>query len=195
MANSRIATSSIVQGFPKSRSMLAGNTATTGLFDSIATVTVGSGGSAYIEFTSIPSTYSRLQIRGIYRNNNSGDDSVGVRFNSDTGTNYSQRGLYSGGASVGNFNTANSSDITIWSLSANASTFGISVMDIIDYSDTNKYKTLHSLTGYDQNGSGYILLQGGNWRSTSAITTIRITPRVGTFQQYTQVALYGIKGA
>ena len=43
----------------------------TGSYESIATVTVGSGGSSYIEFTSIPGTYTHLQIRGILRNTGS----------------------------------------------------------------------------------------------------------------------------
>ncbi len=68
MAVSRVKTSSILQGFPKSRSLLAGNayfqpTA----YESIATTTVGAGGTSTITFSSIPSTYTHLQIRGIGR--------------------------------------------------------------------------------------------------------------------------------
>ena len=164
-------------------------------YESIATVTVGSGGAANVEFTSIPATYTHLQIRGIYRNNNSADDSVGLQFNSDTGSNYSQHGLYGNGSSAGSYGSANTTDITIWPLSAVANTFGTAIIDILDYKDTNKYKTVRSLTGYDNNGSGFVLLQSGSWRSTSAISSIQITTRVGTFQQYTNVALYGIKVA
>jgi len=73
MATSRASNSSILQGFPKSRSLLAGNTAyIPGDFQSISTVTVGAGGSSSITFNSIPSTYSHLQIRALSRSQRSG---------------------------------------------------------------------------------------------------------------------------
>jgi hypothetical protein len=68
------------------------------------------------------------------------------------------------------------------------------ICDVLDYANTNKFKTLRSLTGNDRNGSGSIWLDSGLWRSTSAITSIKFT--TGTaFAQYSQFALYGIKGA
>ena len=63
-----------------------------GDFESIATTTVGSGGIADVTFSSIPATYTHLQLRGIARTNraDSNQDAVVVRFNSDTGNNYSR---------------------------------------------------------------------------------------------------------
>jgi hypothetical protein len=77
--------------------------------------------------------------------------------------------------------------------------YSASIIDILDYANTNKYKTYRALTGIDKNGSGSIQLTSGVWRNTTAITSITITPQSNTsptnqFQQYSQFALYGIKG-
>ena len=56
-------------------------------YESIATVSVGSGGAANVEFTSIPGTYTHLQIRAIGQTAGSGQF-VKMQMNSDTTTNY-----------------------------------------------------------------------------------------------------------
>jgi len=61
----------------------------TGAMFPLGMVQVGSGGSATISFTSIPSTYKHLQIRGIARNTSgSGFNKMNIRFNSDSGSVY-----------------------------------------------------------------------------------------------------------
>jgi hypothetical protein len=79
--------------------------------------------------------------------------------------------------------------------SSTASIFGVAVCDILDYTNTNKYKTVRSLSGHDQNGSGYVTLMSGSWRNTAAITSITILRDSGgaNLTQYSQFALYGIK--
>jgi hypothetical protein len=169
-------------------------------FESIATVTVGAGGASTIDFTSIPSTYQHLQIRGIGRNTRAGatEDRANIRFNSDTGSNYAFHGLYGNGSSA--LTDALSSRTSceyvfvFTAAAAAANTFGAAVVDILDYANTNKNKTLRSLNGYDLNGSGSIYLTSGLWQNTAAITSISIIPANGTFPQYTSYALYGIKG-
>jgi len=76
-----------------------------------------------------------------------------------------------------------------------ASVFAAYVIDILDYANTNKYKTSRNLAGYDNNSGGRVSLNSGNWRNTNAITSITLTCRSDNFQQYSQFALYGIKGA
>jgi len=70
-----------------------------------------------------------------------------------------------------------------------------SVIDILDYANANKYKTIRSLSGTDYNNSnGRLFYSSGNWRSTSAVTTITLTNDSGTnFTQYSSFALYGVK--
>ena len=178
-----------------------GVAASTNSYESIATTTVGAGGTSTITFSSIPSTYKHLQIRAISRTNR-GDtnDFMTVRFNSDTGTNYAYHSLYGNGASAGAADTGTSTG-TPWSGvtaggNATASIFGAVIWDVLDYQNTNKYKTLRLLSGTDQNGTtGRIYFQSNLWQSTSAISTVTIIPTFGSsFSQYSHFALYGIKG-
>ena len=138
-------------------SFLAGNPAVQFTsYESIATVTVGSGGSATVSFTSIPATYAHLQIRGIARttavNNNT---NIETQFNSDTSANYTQHELYGAGTSAVAFGAANTTNIigAVGSpQSATSGIFGAFVIDILDYADTNKYMHVASESGIANSG-------------------------------------------
>ena len=170
-------------------------------YESIATVTVGSGGSSSIAFSSIPSTFKHLQIRALSRTNRADtNDFLTMRFNSDSGSNYAYHSLYGNGSSAAANDTGTSTG-TPWSAvtagnSAGASMFGAQVWDVLDYQNTNKYKTVRALTGTDQNGTtGRIYFISNLWQSTSAVNAITITATSGTaLQEYSKFALYGIKG-
>lgn len=177
-------------------SSITGGLALPNSYESISTVSVGSGGVSSVDFSSIPSTYKHIQIRGIFQTTKNADSQMYTRFNGDTANNYSYHGLYGTGSAVGSggsglINTGawgNCGPTT-------ASVFTTVVMDILDYADTNKYKTVRVLTGYDNNGSGLIYLSSFGWRSTSAISSMSIfCANSGTTQQYSRFALYGIKG-
>jgi hypothetical protein len=77
---------------------------------------------------------------------------------------------------------------------ATASVFGAGVIDILDYANTSKYKTIRTLSGWDKNGGGNVGLSSGLWLSTSAISSIVIGSQTGNLVTNTQFALYGIKG-
>ena len=173
--------------------LLAGGVAaSTNSYESISTVTVGAGGSATVTFSSIPSTYKHLQIRCFGRVQFDGN--LIMRLNNDTGANYSWHQVYGTGAVAGASSGASSSLIYLGSEVSTANIFGVSIVDILDYADTNKYKTIRSLDGYDANGSGVVDLASGSWRSTSAVSSIQFTAASsGNFQQYSSFALYGIK--
>jgi hypothetical protein len=180
---------------------LAGNTAFTlpGDYESIATTTVGAGGASSITFSSIPSTYTHLQIRGISRSARSaGNDPLYIRFNSDTGNNYAWHALEATGTAVNAPDSASLSQGWLWIAADSvspANVFGATIVDILDYANTNKNTTARSLGGVDNNGSGVMAFNSSLWMSTNAVTTITLSVLSGTnFQQYTQFALYGIKG-
>ena len=169
-------------------------------YESIATVTVGGGGSSSIDFTSIPATYTHLQIRAIGRTTRAEtNDALNMQFNADTGSNYSWHRLDGDGASASASAATSQTTIIVDRFSAataTASMFGVFVLDILDYANTNKYKTTRNLGGYDLNGSGLITFASGLWQSTSAITSIKLVSRnAGNLSQYSSFALYGIKGA
>ena len=169
-------------------------------YESIATTTVGSGGTSSISFTSIPSTYTHLQIRMLARTDRatSQGDYIRVVFNSDTAANYAYHELqgYGGNALSGGSVSSSFAIIQRFSGSlAAANVFGAGYLDILDYANTNKYKTTRALGGWDDNTNGNIQFNSSLWMSTTAINSITITPGGGTsILQYSQAALYGIKG-
>lgn len=174
---------------------LAASGSVAGDFESIQTVTVGSGGAASITFSSIPSTYKHLQIRFIARGLSGG--AIYTQFNSDTGANYSAHNLNGDGSSAGaQSQTSTSTPLIIRNggISTTANTFSAGVVDVLDYADTNKKKTLRSLAGQDLNGSGLIELGSNAWYNTAAISSIVMTQNGSGFAQYSQFALYGLKG-
>jgi hypothetical protein len=170
-------------------------------YESIQTVTLGSSQNA-IAFSSIPSTYKHLQIRAIGRTTNATTTGQAkVQMNGDTGNNYTFHQLIGNGttAFADGYATGVVAGVTptlrMTGASSTSGMFGVSVIDILDYANTSKYKTVRVLTGQDQNGSGDVQLVSGLWLSTSAITSLSFTNQAsGDFAQYTQFALYGIKG-
>lgn len=175
--------------------------ADTGAMFPLQVITVGAAGASSVTFTNIPSTYSHLQIRHISRVSNTGtvgNDNVEMRFNSDTGSNYDFHYLVGNGSSASAGNGTNQT-VMLAGKPANASAtsgvFGAAVVDILDYANTNKYKTVRVLTGIDNNGSGTVFFNSNLWRSTSAITSITFLYGSQTFTQYSQFALYGIRSA
>jgi hypothetical protein len=173
-------------------------------YESIQTITVGEGGTSLINFTSIPSTYKHLQIRAIGRQTNSGSStsSISIRINSDAGSNYANHRVLGENSIVyaqGGGNLSYFDGLAQWPISGSpANVFGVAIIDILDYANINKYKTLRSLNGAEGNNSGQsdIALASGLWMSTSAITSIQLTGSAysGGFAQYSSFALYGIKG-
>lgn len=196
MAITRVKTSSILQNFPKERSMLAGNDGDTGAYESIATVSVGAGGQAAVEFTNIPSTFQHLQLRFISQDTASGQYFL-IQFNGDTSnTKYTWHSLEGNGSNAvafANSTGTHSGAVFNYAAGSTGSIFSAGIVDILDYKDTNKYKTVRSLGGYDSNGGGYIQLQSNLFLSTSAISSINIIYNSGNHAQYTHVALYGIR--
>lgn len=202
MATSRVSTSSILQGFPKSRSLLSGNPAySPPSFESIATVTAA-GSETSINFSSIPSTYKHLQIRfstrGLWAA--TGLDSIRMQVNSSTGFNYTNHELRANGSSV----TVTGFDAT-WDNAVylrfaqpgdnnTANIFSGGIIDIIDYASTTKNKTISCFIGCDLNGSGGIELNSSAWLQTTAISSIQFLYGNG-FKANSTISLYGIKGA
>jgi len=176
-------------------SAITGNLVT-GAYESIETITV-TGATGYVEFTSIPATFTHLQVRCLVATS-AGQTSVKARINSDTGNNYSWHAMYGpgNGSVYSDYNSNTTSEYNAFARGTAASnTFGSAIVDILDYKNTNKYKTMRSLAGVDENGGGLVWLASGLWQSTNAITTIRLTPDGGNLNTYSSFALYGIKGA
>jgi len=165
-----------------------------GVMFPIQMVSVGAAGASTISFTSIPSTYKHLQVRAIAYASSAGN--IQGRFNSDTGTNYARHYMYGDGASGNADGEPSINYVNFGYVPSSSNYFSAAVTDILDYTSTSKNKTVRTLTGYDANGSGLMIIYSGLWFATpAAITSITITPQSGTFSQYSSFALYGIKGA
>lgn len=168
----------------------------------IASYTAPSGGSGgTISFTSIPQTFTHLELRLFGRTlNSSGTNYTAYfNFNADSGANYSRHILRGDGASASSDLSA-ASTASPWlcgvSLPSNTQTsgvFGVSISQILDYTNTSKNKTIKNLSGYDNNGNGMVSLSSSAWYNTAAINQITIIPDGGGFTQYSRIDLYGIQ--
>jgi hypothetical protein len=157
-----------------------------------------SSATATVTFSNIPQGYKHLQIRFISRNTVVGDQ-LGMQFNLDGGSNYARHELSGFGSSANSY--ASTSQIQIIGVgfeaySSNAADiFGAGVIDILDYNNTNKYKTVRSFTGYDFNGGGGVGLVSGLWMNTAPIASITMNQQSsGNFAINSRFSLYGIKG-
>jgi len=174
---------------------------TTGDYESIATVLVGSAGASSITFSNIPQTYKHLQIRFNYSTNNISDNTH-IRFNGDTSASHSWHEMYgSTSETPGSVLSGNYGGTLVTSAkfgyvgSTSAGFTGVGTSDILDYTNTNKIKVARHLVGTSTNGSSsYILHRSVAWHNTSAITSITIYFTAGLITQNSHFALYGIKG-
>ena len=169
-------------------------------YEAIATVTVGSGGAASIDFTSIPATFTDLAIKLSARSNYSNvNDYASFTINGNTAS-LSNRFLYATGTTVGSGSygsPANKIQGTIGGATATSSTFGSFEMYIPNYAgSSNKSISVDSVTENNATNQGEFWLSAGLWANTSAITSINIAPYYGTlFAQYSTATLYGIKNS
>jgi hypothetical protein len=163
-------------------------------FDSIQTFTIGSS-QASVEFTSIPSTYKHLQIRASARA--TVQARLIMQFNGNTGTNYSAHLMLGDGSTVSTGAGVSGVNMALAQSQADANIFNANVVDILDYTNTNKNKTARILAGNEKNASGgeIALWSGSYFANTNAITSIKLFFDSGaSIAQYSSFALYGIEG-
>ena len=158
----------------------------------IAGQTVGAGGGT-ITFSSIPQTFTHLQLRifaqPYFASVTNGP--LALRFNSDSGANYTRHAVAGDGASAFSYGTTGNSAAFIdrFRFAPSGSVFTPAVVDILDYTNTSKNTTVRSIGGYDNNGDGDIRFCSSLWLNTAAISLITI---VETLNQNSRIDLYGI---
>lgn len=170
----------------------------------IASVTVGAGGSSTISFSSIPQTFTHLELRCFIATNRGtyGTDNAYLRLGNggiDSGSNYASHEVYGDGAGVASGGqVSTTAPFLIKTGTGVISSFAIDIVTILDYTNTNKYKTLRNIGGVDINGTiagfgGIAALGSELWMNTAAVTNISIGPQSGSlFIQGSRVDLYGI---
>lgn len=169
----------------------------------IGAVTVGSGGAAYIEFSSIPSTYSDLKLVCSLRDNRT-DTTVTdatISYNgAPGGSNYNNRSLTYASETVSTFASSSSNYLSIVyenSGQATANNFCNFEHYILDYTNSaQKYSSTDSVAEHNSTGV-YFGLVGHFKADTAAITSVRVTPYYGTlnYVQNSTAYLYGIKNS
>jgi hypothetical protein len=171
-------------------------------YESIQTVTAA-GGETTLSLTSIPQTYTHLQIRTMNRfaQSATGWTYYGIGFNSNA-TGYAYHALWGNGSIPATEAAATQTSIYTYYSIINAQTptdaRAVGIIDIHDYTSTTKNTTVRYRHGFDVNGNGYIVLGSGFWNNTAAVTSIQfkdINTGSNGFLAGTTFALYGIKGA
>jgi hypothetical protein len=146
-----------------------------------------------LQFTSIPQTFTHLQLR-LFGKITSATGAPSVFFNNvSSGSSYAYHALRGDGSSVTSYGFTSQpylSDV-ISPSPYNSTNWTSTIVDVLDYTNTSKNKTLRMVSGVDNNGSGVVELYSGLWINTAAIT------QFDAFNGYTWAAgtradLYGI---
>jgi hypothetical protein len=199
MAVSRLSKQSLQNAFPKGNTIWDGTTATSA-FDTLGAV-VCSASTSTITFSNIPQTYTHLQVRATFATNAS--NNLFGQINGDTGNSYTGHTVY-GNTIPGTPSAASDGQGVSYAMNMTyadaANRQHTAVFDYFDYTDTNKFKTVKRIAGYDANGTGFIQYGSHAWtKAGSGVTSPAITSlnfyvsSSGTLNQYSHFALYGIK--
>jgi len=166
-------------------------------YEAIATVTVGSGGAANIEFTSIPQTYTDLLVKASVRDARTGDifSNLLIRFNGSS-SNLSARRLFGNGTSAAS-SAPSSSIVTVLNGPLSTSnTFSSGEFYIPNYTSANNKSVSTDIVTENNATESYQELNAGLWSDSSAITSITLLSNYSVnLVQYSTATLYGIKNS
>jgi len=163
-------------------------------YEPIATTTLSTTQTT-ITFSSIAGTYTDIVFVASLKMANNTYQPI-LRFNSDTGNNYSSTTVYGDGTSAGSARHTSQNGIYAnpGAGIGTAGNFNPWIINIQNYSNATTYKT----TIARFNNSLSVVNAGvGLWRNTAAITTVTLTAESGSgdFQSGSTFTLYGIKSA
>lgn len=157
-------------------------------YEALSTITLGTG-TFSVNFSSIPSIYRdlRLVING---GRDTGTAGVQLRFNGDSGSNYRWQTGSGDGANDYYINSDSYQTFmpTGWYGNITTTFTHLSVVEILEYSSTDKFKTIFSRGNRAGQGVDFI---GGNWASLNAINSIEVI--LGGSLPGTMLSLYGIE--
>lgn len=163
-------------------------------YDLIQEQVLGSA-AATVTFSSIPGTYKDLVLEIIATTvSGSGGPSPYLQFNNDTATNYSQTSLYGTGSLAVSSRISSNSFGFIGGFSSgwSATDPGVCVVNIMNYTSTNVYKTYLSRFGVASLETDAIV---GLWRKTpEAITSIKISTAASSYNTNSTFRLWGVAG-
>ena len=159
-------------------------------------VTVGSGGAASMDFTSIPATYTDLVlVTSIRQTNASPFSTVQLTINSSTST-FTNRILEADTAGSAGSSTTPARYVGYLNASTStASTFASTSIYFPNYAGSNNKSYSIDYASETNATSSYLGFVAGLWSTSSAITAISLVPSTGNFSQYSTAYLYGVSNA
>jgi hypothetical protein len=170
-------------------------------YEPIASQTLGSN-AATVTFSGIAGDWTDLilvcHVYAVAGAN--GAAGFRLRYNADTGSNYSNTRLQGDGSSATSARQSSQTYATVGIIpgtTGTGSTLGTTVLQIMSYSNTNVFKT--GLSAYATNAFGSTEDRVGRyvslWRSTSAITSIEVSSDSGDLRSTSTFSLYGVEAA
>jgi hypothetical protein len=151
-------------------------------YTALATRTLTSTATSVV-FSTIPATYRDLII--VLSGTTSVDTTILIRFNSDSGSNYSYVQMFGNGSVAG----AGANTATYILSAVLRTTMGNDVVQIMDYSATDKHKSVLIRRNH---GDADTVTSAERWANTSAITSISLVTQSGTYNSGTTFSLYGV---
>jgi hypothetical protein len=161
----------------------------------IASSTVGSGGAASIDFTSIPSTYTDLCVVISARGSAAVVSQALMMSINGLTTGRTARSVNGTGSATSSSNNSDTEIAPLVGASATASTFTSSQVYLTNYSGSNNKGFMVNSTNENNATASNIVFRAGLWSATSVINQLTFTPDSGTFVQYTTAYIYGVKNA
>jgi hypothetical protein len=172
--------------------MAAGST-----YTPIATTTISGSSTTSTTFSSISSSYTDLFLVCSAGNTTTSTNML-IRFNSDSGSNYSQITLSGTGATAASNRYSSVTAIYVierFEMTSASNTYSTSNINIQNYSNATTYKTTLSRSSTVNSGAAGTDVTVGLWRSTSAITSVTVLVNAGAFSSGSTFTLYGIAAA
>lgn len=169
-----------------------------GDYQLISRITLNSSQST-VTFSAIPQNFKHLQLR-ILTYNTASQGNIYLNINGDSGANYTYHYTRGNGVSP-NSDYGVGNTFAYINYDTNSGTaYAPRVIDILEYTNTAKLKTIRSLGGWNSNGSGIVFLQSNLWTkagsgvTSDAINALSFSYNSGNFASGSTFALYGLRG-
>lgn len=152
----------------------------------IANITLNTAASSVV-FSNIPQIYRDLKLVVNSVSSAAAESYSYTYFNGDSGANYSRIEASGNGSTTGTSTSSNLIPITM--PSSTSGTFGNAQINIVDYSASDRHKTV---LYQNDTLNNTVVIGAGRWASTSAITSISITAYSNSFGIGSTFTLHGV---
>lgn len=160
----------------------------TNTYTPLATITLGSTTST-VTFSSIPATYRDL-VLVVANMSATAANTFYLQANGDTASNYSWEVTWGSGSTTGSDALTNNGALLGGYIGLSTSTGQTTLVQLMDYSATNKHKTFLSR---HSNSAGEVAMSASRWANTTAINsiTLKVLPS-GSFNSGATFSLFGV---